>query len=393
MRPAVDSPTITSWPQRGDTERDRMGAEFPAGTRQSGGTQAEPTVSAPRSNPHSHRRRVAQIAVGVVVLVAMYLFVLPQIASYTAVWRVIQGLSWPEAAALLAATLVNLSTDPLPWIAVMPKLSWRRAFVVTQASTATTYVAPAGDAAGLAVTFAMLRGWGFSSAAVSVAVALTGTLNVLVELALPVVALGLLSLQHEQYPLLTTVATIGLVVFVLVAAALGLVLARPQYARRAGDAAARLANRALRILKCGPVTWAGDTVVRFRNDAIGVMGRRGPLLTAASIAGQLSVFGVLFASLRAVGVPASEVSLVEVFAAWSLVRLISAFPITPGDLGIIEVGLTGALVAFGGANAPVVAAVLVYRVLSTVPTLVLGAIAGLSWHRLDAPAASAAARP
>ncbi len=219
----------------------------------------------------------------------------------------------------------------------------------------------------------------------SVAVALTGTLNVLVELALPVVALGLLSLAHEHYPLLTTVATIGLVVFILVAAALGLGLARLQYARRAGDAAAGLANRALRILKRGPVTWSGDTVVRFRNDAIGVMGRRGLLLMGASIAGQLSVFGVLFASLRAVGVPASEVSLVEVFAAWSLVRLISAFPITPGDLGIIEVGLTGALVAFGGANAPVVAAVLVYRVLSTVPTLILGAIAGLSWHRLDAP--------
>ncbi len=370
-----------------------MGAELPAGTKHSDGPPANPAVSGPRSNTHSHRRRMAQIAVGVVVLVAMYVFVLPQIASYTAVWRVIQGLSWPEAAALLGATLVNLSTDPLPWLAVMPKLSWRRAFVVTQASTATTYVAPAGDAAGLAVTFAMLRGWGFSSAAVSVAVALTGTLNVLVELALPVVALGLLSLQHEHYPLLTTVATIGFVVFVVVAAALGLGLARPQYARRAGDAAARLANRALRFLKRGPVTWSGDTVVRFRNDAIGVMGRRGLLLTGASIAGQLSVFGVLFASLRAVGVPASEVSLVEVFAAWSLVRLISAFPITPGDLGIIEVGLTGALVAFGGANAPVVAAVLVYRVLSTVPTLVLGAIAGLSWHRLDAPAASAAARP
>ncbi len=135
-----------------------MGAELPAGTKHSNGPRAEPAVAPPRSNPHSHRRRVAQIAVGVVVLIAMYVFVLPQIASYTAVWRVIQGLSWPEAAALLGATLVNLSNDPLPWIAVMPKLSWRRAFVVTQASTATTYVAPAGDAAGLAVTFAMLRG-------------------------------------------------------------------------------------------------------------------------------------------------------------------------------------------------------------------------------------------
>jgi hypothetical protein len=58
-----------------------MGAEFPAGSRQSGGPQAEPTVSAPRSHAHSHRRRMVEIAVGVVILVAMYAFVLPQIAG------------------------------------------------------------------------------------------------------------------------------------------------------------------------------------------------------------------------------------------------------------------------------------------------------------------------
>jgi hypothetical protein len=106
-----------------------------------------------------------------------------------------------------------------------------------------------------------------------------------------------LSLQHEQYPLLTTVATIGPAVFVLAAAAPTL-LAWPQYARRAGDAAARLTNRALRILKRGPVTWAGDTVVDSHDD------RRDGTTTAVdggSIVGQLSVFGS--ASLRAVGVP------------------------------------------------------------------------------------------
>jgi hypothetical protein len=31
--------------------------------------------------------------------------------------------------------------------------------------------------------------------------------------------------------------------------------------------------------------------------------------------------------------------------------------------------------------------------MSTVPTLILGAVAGLSWHRLDAPPARVAARP
>jgi uncharacterized protein (TIRG00374 family) len=321
--------------------------------------------------------------VGVALLAAIYAFVLPRIASYSAVWHVIQQLSWLYVAALLLATLLNLSTDPLPWMAAMPKLSARRAFVVTQASTAATYVAPAGDAVGIAVTFGILRGWGFSGDEVGLAVALTGTWNVLVELGLPAVALGLLSLQTEHYPLLTTVALIGLAVFVLVIGVLALGFTRPDLARRLGDGAARLANRALRLVRRGPVSWSGESVVKFRSAAVRVVARRWQLLTLASFAGQLSVFVILLVSLRAVGVPASEVSVVEAFAAWSLVRLLGAFPITPGGLGIVEVGLTGALVAFGGQNARVVAAVLVYRVLSTVPTLVIGLIAGATWRRVD----------
>jgi uncharacterized membrane protein YbhN (UPF0104 family) len=43
------------------------------------------------------------------------------------------------------------------------------------------------------------------------------------------------------------------------------------------------------------------------------------------------------------------------------------------------------LVGFGGDNAEVVAAVLVYRFLTIVPTLVLGLLAGATW-RLHRPA-------
>ena len=71
--------------------------------------------------------------------------------------------------------------------------------------------------------------------------------------------------------------------------------------------------------------------------------------------------------------------MIEAFAAWALVRIIGSIPITPGGIGIIELGLTGALVGFGGNNASVVAAVLVYRFLTMVPTLVLGLIAAFTF--------------
>ena len=95
----------------------------------------------------------------------------------------------------------------------------------------------------------------------------------------------------------------------------------------------------------------------------------------------LAVFAVFIVSLRVLDVPASEVSTVEAFAAWALVRLLGSVPITPGGIGIIELGLTGALVAFGGGNAEVVAAVLVFRALTMLPTLALGLIAAFTWRR------------
>jgi len=64
------------------------------------------------------------------------------------------------------------------------------------------------------------------------------------------------------------------------------------------------------------------------------------------------------------------------------VRRLGSVPITPGGIGIVELGLTGMLVGFGGANDQVVAAVLLYRVLTVVPTLVLGVIATAVWRRL-----------
>jgi uncharacterized membrane protein YbhN (UPF0104 family) len=75
------------------------------------------------------------------------------------------------------------------------------------------------------------------------------------------------------------------------------------------------------------------------------------------------------------------VSAVEAFAAWSLVRLLGSIPITPGGLGVVELGLTTALVGFGGGQVDVVAAVLVYRVMTVVPTLVIGLLVGVTWKR------------
>jgi uncharacterized protein (TIRG00374 family) len=130
------------------------------------------------------------------------------------------------------------------------------------------------------------------------------------------------------------------------------------------------------------VEW-GESVVRFRGHALTLLRRRGIWLTLATAAGHLSTFALLLVILRALGVPSDEISVVEAFAAWSLVRLLTVIPITPGGLGIIELGMSGALLAFGGSNADVVAAVLLYRLLTWLPTLAVGLPSALIWRRLN----------
>jgi uncharacterized protein (TIRG00374 family) len=340
-------------------------------------------TNAPEPRPRKSRwRRLIGVGLGIAVVAATFFFVLPRIANYGDVWAVVRELSWGQVGALLLATVLNLVTFAPPWMVALPRLGFRRAFVLTQASTASTYIAPGGAAVGVALAYAMLRGWGFSAGPVGLAVAVTGIWNQLALLGFPTVALALLTLKQEQNALLQTVAMIGLAVFLLAAGAFALGLSTPKFARVAGETAARVVNWVLRLVRRGPVGWTGESFVRFRNEAIGLLRHRWHLLTLATLAGQLTVFALLLVSLRVLGVSAGEVSAVEAFAAWSLVRLLGSLPTTPGGIGVVELGLTTALVGFGGEDAEVVAAVLVYRFLTIVPTLALGLVAGAMWRRL-----------
>jgi uncharacterized membrane protein YbhN (UPF0104 family) len=338
--------------------------------------------------------RIITIGVGLVVVVGVFAFVLPRIADYRAVWATIQGLTWQQGVALLVAELLNLATFAPPLMASLPGIGYWRASVITQASTASTYIAPGGAAVGMGTAFAMLRGWGFQPGAVTLSVTLTGVWNQLFMLAAPAVALALLTLAGGSNTTLLIVAVVGLVIFVVALAAFIAALATNDLARWVGNTAARAATWLLALIRRKPVTWDGESLVRFRLQTVGLLGRRWIPLTLATIAGQLTVFVVLVVCLDVLGVSRDQVTLTEAFAAWAFVRLLGSIPITPGGLGIVELGLTGALVGFGGPNDAVVAAVLLYRVLTIVPTLVLGLAAGVVWQRLrrhDKAAAASAA--
>jgi uncharacterized protein (TIRG00374 family) len=328
------------------------------------------------------KRRLITLGFGVAVVVATFIFVLPRIANYHDVLRVVEGLSWKQIAVLLLATSINLLTYAPPWMAALPGLGFRRAFAVTQASTASTYIAPGGATVGVALSYSILRGWGFTAGAVGLAEAVTGVWNQFALLGFPVVALALLGLLHESDAVLQAVAAIALAILLVAAGAFAAGLSTPKVARVVGGFVTRVANWALGRIGRKPARFTADSFVRFRDNAVGLLSRRWHVLTLATLAGQLTVFVLFLVCLRTTHVSAAEVNGVEAFAAWSLARLLGSLPITPGGIGVVEVGLTTALVGFGGDDARVVAAVLLYRFLTIVPTLVIGLIAAAIRRRL-----------
>jgi uncharacterized protein (TIRG00374 family) len=332
--------------------------------------------------------RFAGAGLAIAVVGVTFSYVLPRIADYGAVWRIVEQLSWAQVGVLLAATVVNLVTFAPPWMVLLPGLGFWRAFVLTQASTASTYIAPGGAAVGVAFSYAMLRTLGFGTGEIGLAAALTGMWNQFALLGFPVVSAVLLTLEKERNPLLQTVAFIALVAFVVAVAGFAAALATARLAKAVGDVSSRVAGAALRLVRRGPPRWDGESFVRFRRRALDLLRRRWHVLTLATLAGQLSVFALFLVTLRVVDVHSSQITAVEAFSAWSLARLLGSLPVTPGGLGIVEVGLTGALVGFGGPHAKIVAAVLLYRFLTIVPTLVLGAIATAVWRQLKKPAPS-----
>ena len=120
----------------------------------------------------------------------------------------------------------------------------------------------------------------------------------------------------------------------------------------------------------------------FRNRAWSCWPHAARPISASTAASQLALWLVLLACLRGVGLSQAQVPWQTSLAAFAFVRLLTALPITPGGLGLTELGLVGILA--GGADhrvsAQVTAGVLLYRAVACLPPIPLGALACLAWR-------------
>ena len=361
-------------------------------------SDAVPTTST--EPPHSRaegrsRSRLRQIVKGVLsaVLVAAIFYFLFRKIDFAEVWTEIRSLTWLELGTLFILAVWNLLTYSFVWMSVtVPRLSFGRAMVMTQSTTAVANTVYGGAAIGIGMTYSMFGGWGYSRSRTTTAVLVSGVWNSFIKLGLPVLALALVALQGGAGGGRVTAALIGLAGLVAAIAVFVLILRSEATARLVGLRAARVASRVVRLIGRPPVQGWELATVKFRSRTVELVRQRWIPITATSLASHLSLYLVLLVALRHMGVSDAEVSWTEVLAVFAFARLATAVPFTPGGAGVVEAVLIGGLVAAGGDRAEVTAAVLIYRALTWGLPILVGIVAVLWWRRRSTASGSSNGR-
>ncbi len=313
------------------------------------------------------------------VLVAVFLGVLPRFADYSEVWPILSDLAIGEIALLLGLALWFLAAYWLVLMAVLPTLRWREAAVNQLAGTAVSNTVPAGGAVAVGVNYSMYLSWGFAPEQVWAGLLTAGVWDNLLKAAVPVTAVSLVALSAGETSVSWTVPLIGAAFLVTMLAGVISVLRSESGAGLIGRGLGRVVNPPLRLLGRSPVDFQGRLQV-FRRTLVELLRRRWGRLTFAMFGNHLAMFAVFVASLRVVGV--DDLGLPTMLMAFSLARLLSGVPITPGGLGVVDAGYVALLSLSSSADsdAVIVAGVLLFRALTFFPPIPLGLASWLFWR-------------
>jgi putative heme transporter len=349
--------------------------------------------------------RVVQILLAVSVVAISFLYAIPKIANYSEVWTEIRDMTRLELLFLFAATALNLVTYWWANMVSIPNLGLWQAAVNNQTSTTVANTMPGGGYVSIAVSYEMYRAWGFSKTDVGLSVAVTSVLNIFAKLALPAIALLLIVLSGRASASLVGASIVGILILAVAVVLFGLVMWKKRFARSIGSGLGRAATWVARLLRRSRTFDWGDAAVRFRRTTIDFLVERWFWLTSTTILSHLSLYLVLLLALRFVGVSDAEVTWAQVLGVFAFGRLLTAIPITPGGLGIVEVAYIGGLILAGRGHADVpadvfhaqvTAAVLVFRALTYGIQIPLGALTYVIWRTNTSwrkPASIAAPEP
>jgi uncharacterized membrane protein YbhN (UPF0104 family) len=286
-------------------------------------------------------------------LAAALVFYLPQIVdaltgakvSWHEIGHEFGRLSWSMIILMAALWLASLWAYTFVMTAALPGLTHPQALTLNAAGSAVSNLLPFGGAAGVAVTFGMTRGWGFTNRPIVVYTLVTGIWNTLFRFILP--AVGIVSLLVAGKAANPTVEKAGWIgaasIFVLVAVvALALYWDRAAAVLgRALDGVVAFLPRRFRLSEHA----ASGAIERLRRDTAAVIHGRWAGLSLGMTAFLALQCLIMACCLIATGSYPGPAETVAVFA---LSRVLTSALVTPSGAGIMEGGVATLLIgAFG----------------------------------------------
>ncbi len=253
------------------------------------------------------------------------------------------------------------------------------ATVVHEVGAAASKGVPMGGAVGTGLRWSIARERSISTPTFTVALIATGVASVFVTWTMPLIALGADLTQRSAEPtdliVLGVCAAVVLGVMAAWTVALGSERIHRWAVARGRWVCGRLGRRFPAAETVDPDAGIDDVRLGLRAVAANPWGLVGKTAVA-----QLCSVMVLFVALRSLGV-GPELGTIEFVRVFFIVTLLGSFVPTPGGVGVMEAGLTGALVAAGAAPSAALAAVLVYRLITYVMPIVIGAALYVVWRR------------
>lgn len=315
---------------------------------------------------------------GLAVVALAFFWALPSFASYADVWPQLRNIGTGSTWTIVALVLVgiaNLLAPSTAQVAALPDLRFRDAVVTDWITSATTNVVPAGTAVALGLTVSMYRSLGLKPGAITRSIVVTGLWDAFVKLGMPLLAIAWLATQRPISPTLLQASLVGAILFVIAAMLLAVVLAGPSVTATIGRGLERIPL----IGNIGGQTWS-ERLSELRVETVSLLADRWSSLTFWTFAGHFNLYLLLVVCVRIVGIERPVLGWAPILAAFAFGRLVTALPLTPGGLGVMEVGLTGALATVGdGPEAGIVAAVLLFRFVTFVVPVPLGVLSWIWW--------------
>ncbi len=352
----------------------------------------EMTIGQPELlKPTARWHKVVGGGASLVLLVVILVEVVPKFASYSRAWADMTHFDARWWAAIAGVALINQISGVWPYQAALPGLRFWDGFLEVETTGAIANTVPAGGAVAIGMTYKMFSSFGFSVVDISTAVIATGIWNFAAKLGLPVAAVALVAITAHPTARVLDAAVAGVVAMAVVGVALWLVFRFAAGAHWLGRLADRAVNWVLHFFGKPATDRIERSLSEFKSQTAHIVRRRGWLLTGTTLANQLVGFVLVLIIVRAVGITAGQVTPIAVFTSFTIARLASAIPITPGGLGTLDAAFISLMTAFGASSSRALAADLIWRLMVYLLPVIPGIVTYVIWlRRRDRSAGSAA---